>query len=156
MLSPLNQIENYFLRDLGMSAFEAFDRFSLAPLALRRDIAMLGLIHKCTLGIAHVSLQALFPSEPFQHQQLFPTRLARRRHSRQLLERCDGRHLEILNRSIFGLVRIYNLLEQRIVDAPTVRCFQKRLTKLAHVRSQTDLSWPIMFSPRVLSFINKN
>ena len=154
MLAPLERIEAHFLRDVGLTIDIAFDKFNLAPLAFRRDVAMLGLLHKCALGLAHDSLQALVPAAPQQHQRLFSTRLAGRRHNRQLLERCRGDHLDVLARSVFGLVRVYNLLKQVIVNAPTIKSFQRRLTKAAHERSKFDAKWATMYSPRIHSFLN--
>ena len=152
VLKPLDQIECHFLRDLGMTVYESFSRYNLAPLCFRRDVAMLGLLHKCTLGIAHEDLRSLLPPAPFQHQNCYRTRLADRRHNKQLLERCHGRHLDILGRSMFGLTRIYNLLPQFVVNAETIKTFQTRLTKAAHLRSRVDANLYHMYSQRSPSF----
>jgi len=93
VLKPLDQIEGHFLRDLGLTVDESFSKYNLSPLCFRRDVAMLGLLHKCTLGTAHENLRALLPPAPFQHQSSYRTRLAGRRHNKQLLEQCHGWHL---------------------------------------------------------------
>ena len=49
-LSPLDAILTKFLRAVDLSPIEALVQFHLAPLALRRDIAILGVIHRCALG----------------------------------------------------------------------------------------------------------
>ena len=49
-LSPLDKLQNNFLAELGVSCQDALMHFNLAPLQCRRDIAMLGLVHRCVLG----------------------------------------------------------------------------------------------------------
>ena len=49
VLAPLDAFQQRFLRELGMSEEDALFHFNLAPLSCRRDIAMLGLIHRCVL-----------------------------------------------------------------------------------------------------------
>ena len=50
ILAPLYQFQDKFLRELGISAEDALMHFDLAPLQSRRDIAMLGLLHRTALG----------------------------------------------------------------------------------------------------------
>ena len=102
VLEPLDQVQASFLRELDLSAEEAFLQHNLAPLALRRDVAMLGLLHKCNLGLAHTLLKALFPAAPAQLEPTYNTRSVGKRHNKQLLERCTGRFLETTRRSAFG------------------------------------------------------
>ena len=154
ILKQLDGIQAHFFRDLGLSENEAFTRFNLAPLCFRRDVAMLGLLHKCTLGIAHESLRTILPAAPFQHQRSHQTRLASGRHNKQLLERCFDKHLDMLKRSVFGLTRIYNLLPQFVVDAETLKSFQARLTKAAHLQCENDRNWTCMYSQRIPSYLN--
>ena len=47
------------------------------------------------------------------------------RHNRQFYEREF--HTDVFRRSVFGLVALYNLLPQALIDIPNVRDFQKRL-----------------------------
>ena len=147
-LEPLDGVLTSFLRELDLTASDAFLEYNLAPLALRRDVAMLGLLHKCSLKRAHPQLQALFPTvqlQPTRHH----TRLSERRHNRQLLERCTGHFLESTRRSVFGLVRVYNFLPQAAVDATSVTAFQTALTNLvreACERGEED--WATLLSPR--------
>ena len=49
-ISQLNRLQDSFLAELGISREDALLEYNLAPLERRRDIAMLGLIHRCTLG----------------------------------------------------------------------------------------------------------
>ena len=46
ILSPLDAIQTRFLHDAGFNEVAALMEFYLAPLPLRRDIAMLGMIHR--------------------------------------------------------------------------------------------------------------
>ena len=147
-LAPLNKVLETFCREVGLSKEEAFLLYNLAPLPLRRDVAMLGLLHKCTLKSAHPRLQALFPPAPPQ-QATYRTRRAERRHNKQLLERCTGRFLELTRRSAFGLVRVYNFLPEDTVCAATVTGFQTALAKLARAACETgNENWEKLFCPR--------
>ena len=44
-LNRLDKLQDKFLRDLGITRGAALVDFSLAPLSMRRDIALLGLLH---------------------------------------------------------------------------------------------------------------
>ena len=147
-LEPLDRVLTSFLKDLGLSAAEAFLHYNLAPLALRRDLAMLGLLHKCNLGLAHPQLQALYPQVTLPRGQ-HRTRLSEQRHGHQLLERCKGHFLETTRRSVFGLVRVYNFLPEEAVSATTVEAFQATLTALARHRcARGEEDWEHCYSPR--------
>ena len=53
-LSTLDELQRRFVRKLGLNESEAFLREGgLAPLELRRDIAVLGFLHKIQLGEVH-------------------------------------------------------------------------------------------------------
>ena len=53
-------------------------------------------------------------------------------------------------RSLFGMVTIYNLLPQYVVDCPTVSLFQKELTKIAKARCLNGVAdWHLSFSTSV-------
>ena len=58
VLAPLNQFQNRFLRELGISVEDALFHFNLAPLQSRRDMAMLGLLHRTALGKGPEHFQA--------------------------------------------------------------------------------------------------
>ena len=51
-LDELDAIQHRFLRALDLSQENAFLRYNLAPLRLRRDIAVLGFLHRIQLGNA--------------------------------------------------------------------------------------------------------
>ena len=49
---PVDRVQRILLRELGISEVDALLNFRLAPLPSRRDMAMLGVLHKVTLGLA--------------------------------------------------------------------------------------------------------
>ena len=143
-LNLFDSLQARLLSHMGLSESTAFLDFNLAPLVVRRDIAMLGVIHKCVLGITHKSLCDLFPLAPTGHR--FPTSFASTLHNKQLLDRCDGSQTEVLQRSIFGLVRVYNLLPQVIIDLSCVKSFQGALTEMVRIRCRdAAVGWQFTF-----------
>ncbi len=129
----------------------AFLHYNLAPLSLRRDVGMLGFIHRAVLGVASPLVCSLFPAA-FVVDTEARTRLQQRRHPRQLLERCDGSHCDYMKNSVFGLVGVYNRLPTGLVAHETVSSFQRSLTDVAREACRAQkLSWHSVFSPRVFS-----
>ena len=89
-------------------------------------MAMLGVLHKVTLGFAPPQLAALFlttyrPVSNFDKEyfrQWTPLR------DKQLHSECAIRSTNIMRRSFFGLVHAYNWLPQRVIDQLTIKGFQ--------------------------------
>ena len=132
-----------FLHELGLSDEEAFLDYNLAPLRLRRDIAVLGLLHRIQLGEAHQDFSTMF--EPDLHPRAAQTRHNMRRHAQQFRE-VWGK-TDYFNRSVFAAVRVYNVLPEDIVDAKTVQRLQTLLTKRARDACQSGkASWERMYS----------
>lgn len=50
ILGRLDRIQSKFLEDAGIDEAAALMNFNLAPLRTRRDIAMMGVIHRRVLG----------------------------------------------------------------------------------------------------------
>ena len=50
VLGRLDAVQSRFLHDVGVNEVDALVHFRLAPLSARRDMAMLGLIHRTVLG----------------------------------------------------------------------------------------------------------
>jgi hypothetical protein len=148
VLARLDTLQHRFLRRLSLTESEAFVNHNLAPLGLRRDIGMLGLLFKCIRKEAHPELCSLFalsPSMPSLHN----TRLAAAKHDVQVVDEASDASLNAFRRSIFGLVKVWNLLPFEIVHSPSVSCFQKALTALAkRLCVQDNAHWAIRFSPR--------
>ena len=54
-----------------------------------------------------------------------------------------------MRHSLFGLIKIYNVLDADVVSKKTVKGFQSELTRKAEVACKGDLqNWQVMFSPR--------
>ena len=124
VLSELDGLHDRFLRSVGLTEIEALMHFKLAPLALRRDIAILGVIHRCALRLGPKCLWKFFVLDDSE----VPAR-APRRHARHLRGPCHLRCPDYALRSALGGARLYNLLPDYIVSASSVRLFQSRLTR---------------------------
>ena len=147
-LNRLDGILKSFLFHFNVSDEEALLNFNLAPLCVRRDFAMLGLLHKCVLGIAHPDLQGLFPMQGDDDSSYkYDTRLQTKRHSKQLRESCFAYHSDHMRHSLFGLLKIYNLLDTSIVDSSNVKLFQRRLALKLKATCGSP-NWKLLFSPR--------
>ena len=57
-LNKIDQLQYGFVRDIRITREMAFLDYNLAPLGLRRDIGILGFIHKRVLGDCHPSVKA--------------------------------------------------------------------------------------------------
>ena len=143
VLAPLDRLQEGVLRDLGVSEEEALEVFHLAPLSTRRDIAMLGVVYRAVLQKGPPQLRSFFkPAEE---------RRATRGtdwHSKQLQTYRDGEHLEVLKRSVLGLVEVFNLLPTAVVEkAKTVQSFQAQLQELVLTAAQEKVpDWKLLLS----------
>ena len=61
LLNKFDQVQNSFLRELGLSPEMAFLEYKFAPVTLRRDIGLLGFVHKCVVGNSHYGVKGLLP-----------------------------------------------------------------------------------------------
>ena len=144
----LDRVQHHFVKEVGLTCYDAFLLQNLAPLSVRRDIGMLGLIFQCAHETAQHSLRALFPKASSAIHN-YKTRFQDYRHTMHLIETREGTHHALLRRSVFGLLRIWNRLPSRVVQAPSVKDFQKMLTDI--VRSacrQGHSQWMCVLSPR--------
>ena len=142
----LDKLQDGFLRELGISPEEAFIEFNFAPVSLRRDIGILGMLHKRVVGQAHPIFQRLFPF----HRDVFGE-LPPNKHSRALyyhyMEVC--KQINLYHRSIFAMVGVYNIFSQNLVDCSTVREFQSCLTaEVKDLCQQGSPQWRDYFSSR--------
>ena len=148
-LDHLDRIQRRFLRELGVSELEALMEFNLAPLSSRRDMAMMGLIHRTVLRQGPESFEQFFRLST-QPPSCHRTRAATRRHSRQLQDIRSGSFLEIERRSALGLASVYNLLPEHVVKALSVLCFQSFLQGILRERACNGFEdWHDTFSPRI-------
>ena len=149
MLLPIDCSQERFFRELGLSEFYTFVHFKLAPLRSRRDMAMLGFIHRSVLGLGPKQFHA-FIKPPWRWRT---RRCIRQRHRFHLEDPVDGNHLDVFRNSVFGLFKVYNLLDPYIVEANTVASFQGRLQALMLSRAIHDCEdWPRTFCPRFYSY----
>ena len=140
-LAGIDAVQRRFLRECGLSDEETLLHFNLVPVETRRDIAMLGLIHRSVLegGPRHLANMFL-PSPPSASQK----------HDKQLLTQRSPRNLQILSRSALGLVDVYNLLPAQVVCQKSVASMQHELQALLKFRVRNgDSYWLHTFSPRV-------
>jgi len=134
-LKALDSVLPRFLRQLCISDIDALLHFGLAPLHTRRDIAMLGVIHRAGLDSGPVQLRQFFKlagstSGRFRH-----------RHSRHMLDPCDTRNCQnFLSRSVLGLVGVYNALPEYVVACRSVSSFQAKLQDLVKYLATTGYS----------------
>ena len=125
-LQRIDDMQNAYLRELHISEECAFVDYNFGPASLRRDIGLLGFLHKRVLGQCHPAISAFLcmaaPCPPWHTKQIDDRR-----------EECASRRI-LYMRSIFGMILVYNRLPQEIVDIPSVSEFQSRLTKIARMR----------------------
>ena len=130
-----------------MSESAAFLKYNFAPPKLRRNIGILGLLHKRVLGKAHPIFQRLLPF----HRDVFGS-LRPGEHDKQLyghildVERQHSLH----DRSIFASVYVYNALPQHAVECKDVPSFQCVLTQMVRESCKNgDSAWHNMFQVRL-------
>ena len=96
VLERLDNVQSRFLRNANVDEVAALVEFRLAPLAVRRDIAMLGVIHRNVLGKG--------PDHFNEHFVLQTT--SGTGHRRQLVDpRREVKH-PLIRRSLFGLIAV--------------------------------------------------
>ena len=100
-LAGIDAVQRRFLRECGLSDKDALLHFNLGPLETRRDIAMLGLIHRSVLGGGPRHFANMFLPSP---------RSVSQKHDKQLLSHRSPRHLQILSRSTLMSTICYPLV----------------------------------------------
>ena len=127
LVSRIGGLQSGFVRELHLTEEMAFLDYNLVPLGLRRDIGILGFLHKRGLGECHPGINFFLP---------FSSQNYAWRHPKQLetqLEYCTCRP-QLYWRSLFGLIHVYNRLPTHIVESTSVKVFQARLTAGARLR----------------------
>ena len=151
VLDRVDRVQRRLLRELGLSELAALLDFRLAPLPSRRDMSMLGVLHKVTLGLAPPQLAAFFPPLDRQTNLFDKQRLRNWRppHDKQLYTDCGITATDVMRRSLFGLVHTYNLLPQCVVDQKTVKGFQRSLQEALKVYASAPSApddWPLLYT----------
>ena len=144
ILKLIDGVQDEFLEAIGISRKDAILHFNLAPLCTRRDIAMLGILHKVVLGVAPGPFYKLISrcvsslrSYGFHNGVPF--------HNKQLQDDVGSCSPVMLKRSLFGLVFIYNRLPQEIVDAKSVQIFQRKLQCIFKEVLDVNPKWDLKF-----------
>ena len=144
ILNMIDSVQNDFLEVIGISKREALIHFNLAPLNSRRDIAMLGVLHKVVLGVAPAPFQTLFKrSECDLRCHGFRNGISY--HNKQLQDDVGRNTPIMLKRSLFGLVHVYNRLPQNVVDAGNVHTFQRKLQCIIKSEINKNPNWDLFF-----------
>ena len=142
LLANVDNMQRSFLKSIGMSKETAMFDYNLSPLETRRDIALLGVIHRTVLGNGPDQFKAFFKFDSAAVQ-------LRNRHGMQLITHRKGKFLDVLGVSILGLVDVYNLLPECAVQAKSVKDFQTLLQQLVKYAATWNISeWWNLLSPR--------
>ena len=146
VLNVLDDVQARFVRQLNLDEETAFMRFNMLPLCVRRDVSILGVIHRAVLRSGPPQLWKFFRLDlPAPHRQ----RRGVQRHAMQLVEWPCGNNLEIMRRSAFGMIRVYNLLPAESVQKHDLKSFQRSLTDLVRDRvTAGDHLWKALLSCR--------
>ena len=151
ILQPLDKVQESFLREIGISETDAILYLNLAPLSPRRDLAMLGVIHRTMLKKGPEHFEEFFVLDDSAPRGR--TRSGERRHSRHLADLRQANFSEQIRRSALGLIPVYNLLPADIVALPTVAAFQSALQRLLKIAAAAGRpGWQSLFSPRVPTY----
>ena len=135
-LCRLDAVQSRFLRDVSVDDVTALINFHLAPLSTRRDIAMLGLIHRTVLSKGPKQFTSFFRRDPD--------------HPGKLVDPRRDSKSPLIKRSALGLVAIYNLLPQSVVSTKSVSAFQKGLQEIIASFAVTEHpKWSDALSPRL-------
>ena len=150
VLGALKLFQDKLLGELGITPEDALVHFNFIPLSCRRDMAMMGLLHRAALGKGPDHFKQFFKLSTAERHC---TRSGSGRHSRQLLDIRNEHFLEIERRSALGLVWVYNRLPDGIARHDTVKEFQRTLQLLLKDRLATGCTdWKTTLSPRVPAY----
>lgn len=128
-LERIDRVQAPFLRNVSVSELDALRLFKLAPLVSRRDITILGILHKVNLGIAPGQIAEFFPPMAVQdnHPQRQRLRQYLPKHNKQLFTSASFTSSDVFLRSAFGAAMCYNSLPQPVVELKSMKAFQRCL-----------------------------
>ena len=159
ILKPLDRTQASYLEALGLTEEDALRDHNLAPLACRRDIAMLGVIHRAMLGQGpdqfRVHIKREDSADSANHNDLPRHRLQAKSYRAALAidfeaPSCRSEPPDFFLRSIFGLIDVYNLLPPSVVEVCSdVRSFQGALQALLKQAMENDFKqWQSIFTTK--------
>ena len=147
LLDAVDRQYDWFLSEVGLTRKDDLLSFSLATLNSRRDMAMLGVIHRSMLRKGPRQIHEFFELEPDSNHLTGRSNL--RRHDRQLKTYRRGKFLERTAKSILGLIDVNNMLPQELIDIEDVHTFQSRPQAILKKFAATNApNWKTLFSPR--------
>ena len=127
-LKVIDKLQDDFLEELSLSPLVALCDYNLAPLCTRRDISMMGLLHRVTLGDAPVQFRSfIYPAKPGAQNRGWAYTFER--HGKQLHDPIDGTASRMMERSVLGLIYSYNALPAQVVKYTSTKTFQCCLQK---------------------------
>jgi hypothetical protein len=127
-LSRIDTFQDKFARSIGLSKVDMWTRHRLAPPSTRRQVALMGLLHKIRLGYAAPALSFLAPSAV--SNTLRRTRHTPQQHLRAVGDSYSALELEMYRRSWWGsIIMNYNSLPPQIVAENSVKGFQRLLQR---------------------------
>ena len=154
-LDALERVQSRLIQAVGMTEVEALTVCRLAPLSARRDMALLGLVHRTVLGRGPSHFITFFRADHQARGQQGS------RHRLQLVEYSGGdvsdyifpgsRPADYLKHSMLGLVSVYNRLPASVVEGSScVSSFQAALQAILVDQANAGVvNWAQSFSPRV-------
>ena len=106
---------------------------------------MLGLLFKVSNGCAPKPIMQLF--RPYSGSLLeYGFGVSCTWHSKAIHDPVETGHPAIIKRSVFGIIRVFNTLPQKFVDAKNVRIFQRLLQAQAKGAARAGKeNWQLMF-----------
>ena len=136
-------MQKRFLEDAGVDECSALMQFNLAPLATRRDMAMMGILHRAAIGKGPMHFREIFQWDKLKGQVVVKTGNA-------YMDSRETLKSPLIRRSILGLVTVYNQIPMSVRLEQKVRLFQTALQDLLKRRCQSGCAdWKDTFSPRV-------
>ena len=146
LLNKIDGTHRRFLRHIGVSEAAAFLEHNFASPFLRRNIAILGALHKRVLGKSHPVMEQLLPFWSDRFGSNRPDKHSKQLYGSFLEEQAQ---YQLYQRSIFGMCCVYNNLSQNVVDASSVSQFQSLLTDIARARCEAGhANWMFTFDLR--------
>ena len=137
----------------GVQQGEDFLEFNLALFATRRDVALLGLVHRAVLGRGPVLFREYFKLDPNRSSTRHPRQLVQYDHDVTDFLYPGSCPAAYVQRSVLGIVRIYNKLPAHIVACSPVSDFQSSLQRLlCDAASHDYMMWRHMLSVRIQSW----
>ena len=150
-LAALDALQDKAMQAACVGEVDALMVFNLAPLCSRRDIAMLGILHRAVLKQGPKQFHSVFFADPTATHAT---------HRRSIKEYVDGdatdyelpgsAPADYIKRSALGLTAVYNMLPPAVVACNSVKQFQSSLQRmLKQAAAAQEPNWQKLFSPRV-------